>query len=76
MKNPIEETYPHITRWVNKHGWIEIGNDIYSYSFVRALDEGGVVWEGGADYPTLDKALQEMDQVLAIWLEETYGDYF
>ena len=41
----FEGTYPNITRWLT-HGWIEIGEDEYSKSFIRALDEGGMVWEG------------------------------
>jgi hypothetical protein len=46
MVELVEQAYPHIARWVTAHGWIEIGSDGYSRSFVRALDEGGMVWEG------------------------------
>ena len=35
----FEQTYPHITRWVKEHGWIELGGDGMSPSWVRALDE-------------------------------------
>ena len=37
----FEHTYPNIARWVQSYGWIEIGDDGQSPSFVRALDEGG-----------------------------------
>ena len=33
-------------------------------SFDLALDEGGVVWEGEATYPTVDDALRALDAAL------------
>ena len=54
MAQRIDATYPTIARWVMEYGWIEIGQDHMSRSFVRALDEGGLVWEGQEDYATLD----------------------
>ena len=67
MTNPLEEAYPNIARWVTTYGWIEIGQDDYSSSFVRVLDEGGIVWEGSDDYETLDKAMQALEAGLAEW---------
>lgn len=55
---------PDITRWVMTQDWIEIGPDAYRPSFVRALDEGGMVWEGVMSYPTLDTALHALDTAL------------
>ena len=52
----FEDTYPHITEWVQDRGWIEIGQDERSTSFVRALDIGGLVWEG-----SLDEAFQDLE---------------
>ena len=49
---------PHIAEWVQDHGWIEIGQDEHSTSFVRALDIGGLVWEGKTRYGSLDEAFQ------------------
>src|SRR5438045_3809237 len=37
--------YPHLEAWVYEQGWIEIGTDQYSRSFIRILDSGGMVWE-------------------------------
>jgi hypothetical protein len=54
---------------VRYHGWIEIGRDGYSRSFVRALDEGGMVWEGDGDYETVDEAIQALEAGLAEWTE-------
>jgi hypothetical protein len=42
-----------------EYGWIEMGQDHMSRSFVRALDEGGLAWEGQGAYATLDDALRD-----------------
>ena len=49
MKNQFSKAYPNIAYWVEACGWIEIGQDEYSTSLVRALDEGGMVWESSDD---------------------------
>jgi hypothetical protein len=61
--------YPHIAGWV-LDGWIELGHTDYTDSFVRALDEGGLVWEGEAEYPSIESALAALDAGIAAWLEE------
>ncbi len=61
----FEQTYPNIARWVQSYGWIEIGNDGQSPSFVRALDEGGMVWESDDDDATLDEVLLSLESFLA-----------
>jgi hypothetical protein len=63
------ETYPHITEWVESWGWIEIGNDGNTDTFVRALDEGGQVWASATKYKSLDEALQSLDEGLAEWMD-------
>jgi hypothetical protein len=70
MAQSLDATYPTIARWVQEYGWIEIGQDDMSQSFVRALDEGGMVWEGQAHYSTLDAALQDLEAGLAAWMQE------
>lgn len=70
MTNSFEKTYPNIAYWVNSQGWIEIGQDESSSSFVRALDEGGLVWEGNESYETLDEAMQDLEKALAEWTEQ------
>jgi hypothetical protein len=55
-----------------EYGWIEMGHDDMSRSFVRALDEGGLVWEGQEDYATLDDALQDLEEGLAAWRREQH----
>jgi hypothetical protein len=41
--------------------------DECSRSLVRALDGGGMVWEGKEEYTTLDEALQAMEDALSEW---------
>ena len=60
----FEESYPNITHWVTSQGWIELGPDHYSSSLVRALDEGGMVWEGTANYASLDEVLDALETAL------------
>lgn len=61
--------YPNIAAWV-QDGWVEIGRDEHSRSFVRALDIGGIVWQGAEEYASLEEALQDLDGGIADWLEE------
>lgn len=56
----FSKTYLHLTWWIENHGWIEIGTDDYSGSWVRILDEGGTRWED-EDSETLDEALEKAD---------------
>ena len=69
MAESFEERYPNIATWV-QDGWIELGRDDYSRSFVRVLDIGGMVWEGEERYETVDEALAEAEAAIAAWLEE------
>ncbi len=46
MRNDLfANTFPNVTRWITEQGWIEIGHDENSESLIRAIDEGGLVWE-------------------------------
>jgi len=65
----FEERYPSITAWV-QDGWVELGRDEYSRSFVRVLDIGGMVWEGKKEYETIDEALSEAEAAVSAWLKE------
>ena len=66
----FEQAYPHVARWVTSQGWIEIGQDDWSRSFVRALDVGGLVWEGDSSYQSLNDALQDLETGLASWMRQ------
>ena len=77
MKVSLEKTYPNIDRWVYEHeGLIEIGYDVDSplNSFVRALDCGGMLWEGKDSYDSLDEAMQDLDAGLEAVLKDIYRE--
>ena len=70
----FEQRYPHIVRWVKTQGWIELGNDGMSRSWLRAVDEGGLVWEGGEPTRPLDDVFRELDVALGQWLRGQFGE--
>jgi hypothetical protein len=67
--DPFSTLYPNVAGWV-RDGWIEIGRDDCNRSFVRALDIGGLVWEGAASYPTMHAALLALDEAIAAWVKK------
>jgi len=73
MTTSFDETYPSVARWVKTMGWIEIGDDGMSPSYVRALDIGGLIWEGGDPNDTLGTTLRTLDQALERWIAENLG---
>ncbi len=66
----FEAKYPHTARWVEAFGWVEIGFDGMSSSFVRALDEGGMIWEGKPQYSNVNKALQALETAVGRFMQE------
>jgi len=46
------------------------GVDDDSQSFLRALDMGGMVWEGKSKYKTVDAALDDLEAALEKIIEE------
>ena len=65
----FDEQYPNIARWV-QDGWIEIGQDDFSHSFIRVLDIGGLVWESEVTYETVAEALAEADKAIEQFADE------
>jgi hypothetical protein len=72
LPTPFEASYPNITAWVSNGGWIEIGDEIQTGSFIRALDDGGMIWEGAKRYKSVDEALQALERGIAKWTDENY----
>ncbi len=72
LRSSFDEQFPTIARWIlQEGGWVEVGADHHSRSLVRALNGGGMVWEGTENYQSLDQALRAMEEGIALWLEET-----
>ena len=76
-KKSFEDKYPNIGRWIYEHdGRIEIGYDPDGplTSFVRAIDMGGMPWEGEDKYESLDDALLDLEVNIQAYLKELYGE--
>jgi len=71
MATSFAESYPNIAYFVDAIGWIAVGyDDSPLTSFIRALDPGGMVWEGKDEYKTLDEAFQDLEEGLGRWMRE------
>ena len=62
------DTYPNLSRWVAEFGALEIGYCPHTKSFIRALDEGGMAWQGRPGYPSLDAAMADAEEGVGRWL--------
>lgn len=70
MADSFEQKYPNITRFIERGGSIELGDHEMIPSFARAYDMGGTVYEGKSSYPSLDDALQDLEDHIKEWLAE------
>jgi hypothetical protein len=67
------KSYPHLDWWIHNQGWIEIGEDEHSSSWIRVLDEGGLCWED-ENSKTLDQALEAAEKFLKAEISERFGE--
>ena len=63
----FDEQYPNIAWWI-QNDRIEIGQDDYSDSLIRVLDEGGLVWESEKAYKTVAEALTDAETAIGRWV--------
>ena len=68
----FDALYPHLARWVTEFGWLEIGYDSMTDSFIRAVHPGGDSWKGRRSYETLDAALAHAEAGVARLVGEEY----
>lgn len=66
----FEEAYPHLARWIMGAGRVELGRTDSIRPIARALDDGGIVWEGKQRYSGMDELLRDLDRGIARWTEE------
>ena len=64
--NSFEARFPNVAGWA-QDGWIELGPTDWSRSFIRVMDEGGLVWEGKTKYSSIDDAFADAEQVIEAW---------
>jgi len=72
-KSGLLASYPHLWKWVSDFGTVEIGSCCQTRSFIRVLDEGGVVWKGRRSYRTLDAALADAEVGVSRWMRDQLG---
>jgi hypothetical protein len=70
QSHSFAQSYPAIAEWIGSHGWIEIGKDDYRRSMVRAMDSGGMVWEGSTHYASQDALWLDLERGLTKWNNE------
>ena len=64
---------PYLWRWVTEFGTVEIGHCHQTRSFIRVLDEGGMVWKGRVSYRSLDAALADAEAGVWRWMKDELG---
>jgi hypothetical protein len=72
-KSIVPTSHPQLWRWVSEFGTVEIGHCRQTRSFIRVLDEGGIVWKGRRSYPTLDAALTDAEAGVSRWMKNELG---
>ena len=60
----VGRQFPAISKWVQESGWIEVGRRKEAGFVVRALDDGGLVFENNRSN-TLAEALAALEEGLA-----------
>ena len=65
----IQAAFPNIAEWVEGCGWIEIGDQDWQGFVVRALNEGGLIYEKEG-CKTLAEAMVALEKGLKKWLDE------
>ncbi len=69
MKDKII-SYPNIAQWI-QDGTIEVGFEYGRGVVARAIDEGGVTWEG-KKFKNLEDALEALEKGIKKWCDENY----
>ena len=69
--SPFAKQYPHLAWWIENHGFIEVGQNGYSRSLLRVLDEGGMCFEDEKS-GTVDDALAAGERFLEKELAERF----
>lgn len=70
MVTCFAELYPNITWWAQGGGWIELGRNDCSRSFIRVPDIGGMLWEGREKYDAAGDAMDEAESFISQWRRE------
>ncbi|WKN41427.1 hypothetical protein [Tunicatimonas pelagia] len=69
----FEKNFPNLDWWINGQGWVELGSDEHSDSWVRILDIGGMCWEDD-NSKTFEEALLAAEKWLEVEIEDRFGE--
>lgn len=72
-KSATLDKFPCLWRWVTEFGIVEIGHCHQTRSFIRVLDEGGMIWKGSRSYASLEAALADAEARVARWMRDELG---
>ena len=72
-KSTVAASFPRLGQWVAEFGTVEVGHCHQTRSFIRVLDEGGIVWKGRRSYRTLDAALADAEAGVSRWMKDQLG---
>lgn len=67
------QRHPNLWRWISEFGTLAIGPCHQTGSFIRVLDEGGLVWKGRRSYRSLDAALADAEAGVTRWMRDELG---
>lgn len=65
----LNTAYPAVSKWVHSYGWIEVGQQEMFGFVVRALDDGGMVFDS-EECQTFDDAMNTLETGLREWFDE------
>lgn len=63
---PLAQRYPMLAEWINDGGWLEIGYEHHTNSFIRIIGSEDLLWQGKQSYPSLDAALEDAERNLKL----------
>ena len=69
----FSENYPNLDWYIDNYGWIELGTDEHSSSWIRILEEGGQYYEDETS-DSLDDALRAADEWMGGEMEDRFGE--
>lgn len=62
----LAQRYPILTEWLDSGGWLEIGYEYNTGSFIRIIGGENLLWQGEQAYTSLDDALEDAERNLKL----------
>jgi|GEM_PF-778672 hypothetical protein len=62
----LTQRFPTLSEWLGSGGWLEIGYEYNTGSFIRIIGGENLLWQGERAYPSLDAALEDAERNLKL----------